>query len=119
MRNLPKAGMFLMALGIFTIGAMIFVETETVEARPQYLKEFKEKYSNEIKKANCTVCHPGKDKKERNSYGKALTDSLGTKNVKDKDKIVEALVKTEEEKNEATGKTYGEMIKAGTNPGEE
>ncbi|MGB4739433.1 MAG: hypothetical protein WBH50_14645 [Fuerstiella sp.] len=57
-----------------------------------------------------------KDKKKRNDYGVALTKTLGEKNVKDADKIKEALTKAEAEKN-ADGKTYGELIKAGELPG--
>lgn len=119
MRSLPKVGMFLMALGVLTIGSIIFVESENVAAQPQYLKQFKEKYKDDLKKIDCKVCHPGKDKKERNVYGKALADALGEKKVKDTDKIDMALKKVEDEKNESTGKTFGEMIKEGTPPGDE
>ncbi|MFO0948695.1 MAG: hypothetical protein U1D30_22680 [Planctomycetota bacterium] len=115
MRNLPKAGIFFLALGVFAVGAMFFLNTPTVEARPQYLKEFKDKYGDAFKKANCAVCHPSKDKKERNDYGKAVGTALGSKNAKDSKKIGEALDKAAEEKN-ADGVKFGDLLKEGKSP---
>lgn len=115
MRNLPKAGVFFLVLGVLAVGAMFVLNTPTVEARPQYLKEFKDKYGDAFKKANCTVCHPGKDKKERNEYGKAVGAALGSKNVKEQKKIEEALEKAGGEKNE-DGTKFGDLIKEGKSP---
>lgn len=119
MRNLPKAGIALMLLGFVAVGAMILVQARYVEARPQYMKVFKDKYGMELKDANCAVCHPTKDKKERNAYGKKVAEVLGAKNVKDGEKIAAALEKVAGEKNDKTGKTFGDMIKAGKLPSAE
>lgn len=120
MQKLPKAGILMIA-GIVLLGAMAYVSVDSVQARPQYVKQFIEAYPNvkdAAKKAKCKVCHPKKDKKVRNAYGEALKEALGAKNVKDKDKIKEAIGKTAEKKN-SDGKTYGDIIKGGALPAAE
>ena len=65
------------------------ISSKHVGARAPYFEQFKEKYSEQggigypklIEKAKCAVCHNGKSKKERNSYGKALSKVI-TKNEK-------------------------------------
>ncbi|HVA49894.1 MAG TPA: hypothetical protein VNH11_26240 [Pirellulales bacterium] len=91
-------------------------------ARAPYLKEFKEKYgagdeayANLIEETKCFICHVGKSKKNRNSYGIALSKVV-MKNEKQKAKIAEALGKVEEEKS-PDGKTFGELIKEHKLPG--
>lgn len=102
--------------------AVVAMNSETASARPQFKKSFETAYPELAKKhgtdgkLTCAICHPVKDKKKRNDYGVALTKTLGAKNVKDADKIKEALTKAESEKNK-DGKTYGELIKAGDLPG--
>ena len=77
----------------------------------------------------CNVCHMGdKSKKDRNAYGIALSKHLKkadfTGDAKKFDPmteegakaIAEGLGKAEAEKN-ADGKTFGDLIKAGTLPG--
>lgn len=100
-----------------------------VAARPPYPAIFKAKYENlakEVDTAKCLVCHKGKEKKDRNEYGIALSKAFGKadfeKNKGDKEALAkhltEALDKVAEEKN-ADGKTFGELIKAGHLPGGE
>ena len=91
--------------------------TGGVSARPAYLKEFKTKYTMvaENNKVDCGVCHPGKSKKDRNDYGKALGKSIA-KNEKDATKIGEALDKAGKEKN-AKGETFQSLLDAGKLPG--
>lgn len=98
----------LMLASAFTGGA---------DARPGYMKEFKSKYTKvaENNKITCAVCHPGKSKKDRNDYGKALGKSIA-KNEKDAKKIGEALDKAAKEKN-AKGETFGSLLEAGKLPG--
>ena len=102
----------LMLASAFTGGA---------DARPGYLKEFKTKYTkvveNKDNKVTCAVCHPAKDKKERNDYGKALAKNV-SKNEKDATKIGEALDKAGKEKN-AKGVTFQSLLDAGKLPGTE
>ena len=65
---------------------------------------------------SCGICHPGKSKKERNEYGKALNKLVTKADKDDAKKIADALKSTESEKN-AAGKSFGDLIKAGTLPG--
>ncbi len=107
----------------------------SAQARPPYAKEFGAKYvegnkdtkfTEAVAAAKCNVCHDAKSKskKDRNEYGKALSEHLSEadfKKLKDdaealKKKIIEALEKTEADKN-AAEKTYGDLIKAGQLPG--
>jgi hypothetical protein len=90
--------------------------TGGADARPAYKGAFETKYPKvkEGNKIDCGVCHPGKDKKERNDYGTALSKVIA-KNEKDKDKIAEALGKVESEKRK-DGMTFGELLKDGKLP---
>lgn len=98
----------LMLASAFTGGA---------DARPGYLKEFKSKYPKVVEnnKVDCGVCHPGKSKKERNDYGKALGKHVA-KNEKDAKKIGEALDAAGKEKN-AKGETFQSLLDEGKLPG--
>jgi len=72
-------------------------------------------------KAKCYVCHQGKKKKNRNSYGAELSKLLDKKKDKKKPhKIIEALEKVAKLHTDAKDKkspTYGELIQAGKLPG--
>jgi hypothetical protein len=65
----------------------------TAEARPGYMKAFKELYLVRTPrvKAACAICHPSKSKDHRNRYGRALEEALGGKNVKDRERVREAM----------------------------
>lgn len=67
-------------------------------------------------KTACAICHPGKSKKERNDYGKALSKLVTKADKDDAKKIADSVKAIESEKN-AAGKTFGELIKAGMLPG--
>lgn len=102
-------------------------------ASPEYAK-FVETFKT--MKTKCEACHtPGADKKAKghglNDYGKAVHDHFKHKDFSAAAKIAAdnpeaakqalalasaALQAAEQEKN-ADGKTYGELIKAGTLPG--
>ncbi|MFM7846545.1 MAG: hypothetical protein ACKOBW_14265 [Planctomycetota bacterium] len=87
-------------------------------ARPQYSKNFIAHYT-EVKaaaEAKCGICHPGMDKKEKNNYGMAFGKGLSEKNLKDDEKIKEALKKAEAEKSAVEGKTFGDLLKDGKLP---
>lgn len=81
-------------VGLF-VAASVLVPPRASEARPQYLKVFKKVYPDACgaEKVKCSLCHPAKTKKERNEYGTKLEKELGETNVKDEDKIEEALKK--------------------------
>src|SRR6266478_4960620 len=92
-------------------------------ALPQFKKAFEEKYvtncNNDefkaaFKSAGCNVCHVkgAMDKKARNAYGVALAKLTGGHCQKELD---EAFSKVEEQKS-GSGKSYGDLIKAGKLP---
>ena len=77
-----------------------FVFASESQARLQYRTVFKKVYSKHSKacKASCLICHVKKknkkpDNKRLNDYGKKLKKELGEKNVKDKEKVKDALKK--------------------------
>jgi len=89
------------------------------EAETELDKLFKEK---ELKKFRCLVCHQGKKKKKnRNAYGNQLSELLDKKkDKKDKEKIVEALMKVAEMRSDPEDEkspTFGELIAEGKLPG--
>lgn len=105
------------AVAALLIGSVLY---NGADARPQYKTAFEKKYPK-VKAANkitCDVCHVKgeKDKKKRNDYGTALAKAVG-KNEKDKDKIDDALGKTEKEKSGTEGKTFGDLLDDGKLPG--
>ena len=115
MRKVPAMG--LMAAAVFGLAVVVMSSAtlQTVEARPQYCKQFKEKYGDKIEKVDCKICHPKESKKVRNDYGKAFGKALGKPNTKDAEKINEAYDAVAKEKS-SDGKTYGELIESGKRP---
>jgi hypothetical protein len=114
------------------VAAAMIVAGNTAMAIKPFEAEFKKMYykpdgdANQKKLAeaidkitmdgnSCGICHPGKSKKERNEYGKALNKLVTKMDKDDAKKIAEALKSTEGEKNSA-GKTFGEQLKAGLLP---
>lgn len=96
--------------------------SDSASARPNYLSkgfkaEYAKKYEGTDVKLTCAVCHPGKNKKERNNYGAAFGKALGAKKVTDAKKVVEALTKAGKEKSATDGKTFGDLINDGKLPG--
>ena len=72
--------------------------SDSVSARPLYKSVWDEMYRERLPdrtKATCSICHPAKSKEDKNEYGKALAKELGGKNVKDRERIREALKKIE------------------------
>ena len=117
-------------VGAFTLTVCL----GSAQARPPYAPIVGEYYKDseaivaKTKAADkCTICHDAKDKKIRNEYGKALSKHMPTAEfMKLKDptmkaalekKLGEALKATEADKH-SSGKTFGEVIKAGKLPGE-
>lgn len=111
--------------GILGLVALVFgagTPTE-VDARPKYKEMFEQKYpglAGEVAKVKCGVCHPpaaAEMKKVRNNFGQALGKALNAKNVADEETIKKALSTIESETSATEGKTFGDLIKAGTLPG--
>ncbi len=120
-----KTSTFGLTIGTLGIAALVWAVgfPTQADARPQYKKEFEAKYPGmaaQIAKVKCGICHPpgAKEKKKaRNNYGQALGKVLNAKNVSDKEAILKALGAIEAEKSATEGKTFGDLIKAGTLPG--
>ena len=67
-----------------------------IEFKKDYLDSLKDKkFAEEMNKADvkCLVCHQGKQKKNRNAFGKDVGKLLTKKDAKDKDKIAAGLKK--------------------------
>jgi len=73
-----------------------------------------------VEKAKCGICHEGKNKKNRNAYGKALDELLDFKaDAENKEKIQAALKKVESKRSDPKDEkspTFGDLIKAGKLP---
>ena len=79
---------------VSSLAAVFFFAAEHPSAaRPLYKKVFDSEYKTVLttNKTTCTVCHSSDDKRKLNHYGKAIAEELGEKNVREFDKIVEAL----------------------------
>lgn len=114
MRKFASFGMLTLMASVVAVGVMLY--SSEVEARPNYKKAFDGEYSESLKKTDCNVCHEGKDKKNRNDYGKAFGKALGATKVSKEDKIKEALEKAGKEKSAVDGKTFADLIKDGKTP---
>jgi adenosylmethionine-8-amino-7-oxononanoate aminotransferase len=94
----------------------------------QFADEFKAMYVKEgtplaaaVEVAKCNVCHVGKDKKQRNSYGEALAERLDKKeDAKNVEKIKQALGEVaalSSDPAKADAPTFGKLIEDGKLPG--
>ena len=94
-----------------------------IEFKKDYIDSLKDKkFAEEMNKADvkCLVCHQGKQKKNRNDFGKVVAKFLTKKDAKDKDKIAAGLKKAlavhvnpKDEKSE----TYMDRLMASKWPG--
>ena len=116
MRNLMHVSLGLVC-AIAVLAGSLLINAEPAHARAQYLKGFIAKYPDvkQAKAVKCGVCHPGKDKHERNAYGQALGGILKKENVKEAETIKAALTEAEA-KEGPSGKTFGELLKDGKLP---
>lgn len=92
----PKRSVTWLYYGIGIAAALLTRGTGSVEARPLYLKVWKDMYPDkDVSNAKCALCHAGEKKTILNEYGEAVKEALGEKNVKNEDEIKEALKKVE------------------------
>ena len=102
---------------------------QSASALPPFNKEWVAKYNEGDKnakyvEAKCNVCHEGTSKKMKNEYGKVVGKYLTKAKYNEikedeaaaKKYILEGLQKAEGEKSKS-GKSYGELLKAGQLPG--
>ena len=104
-------------------------------AIPPFSEAFKKAYVKpgepleaKVAEVKCNVCHMGKEKKDKNEYGKAVGkflkkadftgDAKKFENVKDEpaQKAMAEGLKSAEAEKSSGGKTFGELIKAGELP---
>lgn len=107
------------AVCCFAFAGLLLIGSSDSQARPQYGKAFPTEYpklAEQAKEAKCGLCHPGKSKKMRNSYGMAVGAGLGMKNQKNAKMISAALKGAESKKSDVEGKTFGDLIKEGKLP---
>jgi hypothetical protein len=67
-----------------------------IEFKKDYLEQLKDKkFVETVDKADvkCLICHQGKQKKNRNDFGKVVSKFLTKKDAKDKEKIAAGLKK--------------------------
>ena len=70
------------------IGLILALTASTADARPFYLKVYKETFPLETRqKLTCNICHAGDRKSIRNDYGKQVEAKLSGKNIQDADEI--------------------------------
>lgn len=118
---MKKAVVLMLAVAVASV-ASLAIDVQQAEAFPPFKKAFDEKYMAEGSplfaayegKSNCNVCHLGTNKKKRNEYGEALDKLLSKDDMKQPEKIAEALTKVESEKSGSS--TFGELIKTGKLP---
>lgn len=102
---------------------------QSASALPPFNKEWVAKYNADGKNAayndaKCNVCHAGESKKMKNEYGKAVGKYMTKAKYNEikedeaaaKKYIIEGLQKVEADKN-ASGTSYGDLLKAGKLPG--
>lgn len=109
-----------MVCGAALAGLVLASMGHEASARPPYLKEFIGAYPKvkaEAESSKCLVCHFGESKKNRNDYGKAMGEALGGPNIKEAEKIVEAIKAAEKGKSSVEGKTFGDLLEEGKLPG--
>jgi cytochrome c2 len=115
---------------IAVYGVVLAVASQAREAFAikQFAEQFKEVYvkegtplATEVEAAKCNVCHKGKSKKDRNTYGEALAKLLDKKADKENvEKIREALATVAKESSDPSNPsspTFGALIEQGKLPG--
>lgn len=115
--------------------AVVAMCSASAWAIPPFDAAFKKMYVKEgdaldakVKETKCNVCHVGKEKKDKNEYGKAVGkylkkadftgDAKKFDNVKSDEAqkaLADGLQSAEAEKSSG-GKSFGELIKAGELP---
>jgi len=110
---------------------LVFALALPTRAVPPFYVEFKKDYLENLKDkkfaeamdkpdVKCLVCHQGKQKKNRNDFGKVVGKFLTKKDAKDKEKIAEGLKKAlamHVDPKDDKSPTYLERLESGEWPG--
>jgi hypothetical protein len=119
------------ALRLLLAIPMLAVFASSAGAFPQFYAQFKKDYVDNLKDkkfaeelgkgdVKCLVCHQGKQKKNRNDFGKVVGKLLTKKDTKDAAKIAAGLKKaldTHVDLKNAKSETYLERLNKGEWPG--
>jgi predicted Ser/Thr protein kinase len=122
--NRIRRQVLVLGLGVALTGGWL---AQPAFAIKQFQDEFKSLYvqegtplAAEVERVKCNICHVGKDKKERNAYGKALDERLDKKADKDdKEKIrkmLEEVAALPSDPDKKDSPTFGDLIKSGKLP---
>lgn len=109
-------------------GALVRLSESPSRGHAEYQRVFQEQYVKApdvdkayralVRKAKCYVCHQGKDRKNYNRYGLALTAHLKEGDKKDKPKTLAALAAVATEMSDGEGsRSFGDLIAGGDLPG--
>ena len=117
---MKRFSMFVLAVAVIATSGLL--TPEQVQARQPYFNAFKETYKkldeSKVDELKCGICHGGEkgaNKKKLSKYAQEIGKGLGGKNVKDMDKIKEAL-KAAEKGDAGDGKTFGDLMNEGKFP---
>lgn len=122
MKRLAVSLLVVFVLGAFTSAAHAIPPIMQIWLEEAYAKS---PVFEAAKEAQCNICHYGPSKTDRNDYGVALSKvGVTVKNFNalkgDKEKLTKILVamfRKAEGAKSVSGKTFGELIKAGELPG--
>jgi hypothetical protein len=118
-----------LAIGLTAVG-LCMLTTDQVSAKPEYKARIEEitknmKGADAIKEAKCLTCHYGVSKKNRNDFGKALAKHITDAEYKslkpDKEELfkkIDTALKAAMKEKCKDGKTFGDLIQAGSLPAE-
>jgi len=100
---------------------ILLIITVSLDARPQYLKVFKEVVQElpegSFAGPNCVSCHiDGEPRTNRSEFMNNLSSFLAEDNLKDPELILEALLGAIEEPSLISGKTYRDLLLEGLAP---
>jgi hypothetical protein len=104
------------------VAVAVLANLQPAQAFPNFKIQFDKRYLVEGSalhkavggKTTCNVCHVGMNKGRLNDYGTALNKLLNQDDIRNFEKIQQALEKVESEKIGPT--TFGELIKEGKLP---
>lgn len=104
----------LILIGLSGAAALLFSDGR-VAARPHYRTMIENVYPRtSSRKVDCNLCHQGSDKTSRNHYSAALEKALGERNVKDDERLREAIRAIEG--TDCGSGPWGARLKAGLQP---
>ena len=78
---------------LIVVFVVMHLRSNDANARVLYFKVWRSVYGESGRKTGCSLCHPGKEKRVLNNYGKKLFKELDERDVRDVDRIERAIRK--------------------------